>query len=74
MDKLVRRVGWNSFLGDRELGNCLCTTVAARVGSRSVAVDMAESEIPKVTAEIDDFIRVNVLVSAACPGQVVVTL
>jgi len=61
VDQLVGRIGGNSFLGDRELGNCLRTTVAARVGSRGIAVDMAESEISKVTAEVDDFIRINVL-------------
>jgi hypothetical protein len=61
MDELIGGIRRNAFLGNGEFGDCLGTAVAARVGRRSIAMDMADPGVAKVTAEVDDFFRVNVL-------------
>jgi hypothetical protein len=61
VDELVGGIGGDSFLGEGKFGNCLGTTITARVGSGSLAVDMADMGIFKMTGEVDDLVRIDVL-------------
>jgi hypothetical protein len=61
VDKLVGGIGGDSFLGDSEFGNCLGTAITARVRSGSIAVEMADMGMFKMTGEVDHLFRINVL-------------
>jgi hypothetical protein len=61
VDKLVGGIRGDSLLGESKFGNWLGTTITARVGSGSIAVHMADMGIFKMTGEVDDLVRIDVL-------------